>query len=950
MLKFYDSPLLRQYAVVIVVNLCVLATGTGVVWPSPVLVKLNNSTQPVLSRPITEEEGSWIVSIGSISGIASNFLIAFLVDIVGRKYGLILACLPKLVAGFIFIFATEVWLVLLGRALVGISDSAIFTLVPMYASEIASKDIRGGLGTILQIMCSFGVVIMLSLGPFISYINLNITYTCINLLTTIPLFILPDSPYFLYSKGRTAEALKVLTFCRGSEALAHEELKEYEAVDGKDAKINKRDIFANKLFQKSLILVVIFSIGCQFAGFNAVSFYLQTVLESTQTSVKPEFASVIIGVIQLVASFGTTFMTDKFGRKPILTVTGFGMALGMLGLGIFFKLKETVPVTGFLNYVPLISLILVVYSFSAGLGSLFWVVGAELFDDKSRGIGMSICLMATTIAMFLTTKYFAFFTSAIGAALTYWIFSINCVLMCLFIMFFIPETKAAMAAIRLIALVLAVSAVTLCDMSDGNETIMRPIPEGLKLGVATSNYQIEGAWNVSGKTPSIWDTYCHTTDRIKDGSTGDDACKSYEFYQRDIQMMKYLGIDFYRFSIAWTRVLPSGFANIINQDGIDYYNRLIDELIANGIEPMVTMYHWDLPQTLQDLGGWTNPFITEWFEDYARVLYEAYGDRVKTWITINEPKQLAIFGYGMTRFAPDMVSPGIGDYMAVKNILLAHARAYHLYDKVYRKEQKGVCGITIATDFREGATNSSADIELGNLAMDFEVGLYSHPIFSTTGGFPKDAVKRVAEKSAQQGFPRTRLPQLTHEEAEYIKGTSDFFGFNHYSTKFYTEKGYTQGSFPIPSYDDDIGGLTSYLNYKQAPVIHSTAIPNGMRKALNWVRETCNNPRILITENGYGDLGGADDEDRVQYYKDYLGAVLSAIEDGCNVATFTAWSLMDNFEWDGGYGPKFGLFDVDFDDDKRTRKPKTSAVWYKNVIATRKLDPNYTPELQDISF
>lgn len=154
-------------------------------------------------------------------------------------------------------------------------------------------------------------------------------------------------------------------------------------------------------------------------------------------------------------------------------------------------------------------------------------------------------------------------------------------------------------------------------------------------------------------------------------------------------MMKYLGIDFYRFSVAWTRILPTGFANFINQEGIDYYNKLIDELIANGIEPMLTIYHWDLPQSLQDLGGWANPHIADWFEDYARVLYEAFGDRVKTWITINEPKQLAIFGYGMARFAPDIVSPGIGDYMAVKHVLLAHARAYHLYDKVYRKEQKG---------------------------------------------------------------------------------------------------------------------------------------------------------------------------------------------------------------------------------------------------------------------
>lgn len=154
-------------------------------------------------------------------------------------------------------------------------------------------------------------------------------------------------------------------------------------------------------------------------------------------------------------------------------------------------------------------------------------------------------------------------------------------------------------------------------------------------------------------------------------------------------MLKFLRVDFYRFSISWPRVLPNGFTNIISKDGIAYYNRLINELLANGIEPVVTMYHWDLPQNLQDLGGWANPLIAQWFENYARVLYEAFGDRVKTWITVNEPKQFAVFGYGSKRFAPNIVSPGIGDYMAVKNVLLAHARAWHLYDKQYRGKQKG---------------------------------------------------------------------------------------------------------------------------------------------------------------------------------------------------------------------------------------------------------------------
>lgn len=287
-------------------------------------------------------------------------------------------CLPKFVTGFVYIYATEVWMLLLGRALVGIADAGIFTILPMYASEIASKEIRGSLGTILQIMCSFGVV-------------------------TMP---------------------------------------EFEKADEMNTEsVSKKDIIKNRMFLKSLTLVLILGLGSQFVGFNAVSFYLQTVLESTQTSVRPEIASVTIGLIQLFASFCTTLVTDRFGRKPILSVTCVGMGLGMLGLGLFFKLKENGAVDGFMNYVPLISLILVVFCYSAGIGSLMWVLNAELFDGPSRGLGMSISLIVTTLFVFLTTKYFAIVSLSIGPAVTYWIFSINCILLCAFIIFCVPETK-----------------------------------------------------------------------------------------------------------------------------------------------------------------------------------------------------------------------------------------------------------------------------------------------------------------------------------------------------------------------------------------------------------------------------------------------------------------------------------------------------------------------------
>lgn len=439
MYKLHFGPLLRQYFIVITVNLSVLVTGLGLAWPSPVFVKLRNSTETILPSPMTEEQGSWIVSIGFLTGLSQHLVAAYLVDRIGRKSCIIISCLPKILVGFLYIFASEVWMLLLGRAILGISDIYAFNTVPMYASEIASKEIRGALGTILQILCSIGVVLMMCIGPFVSYLHLNIIYTCFALIVTVPMLFLPDSPYFLYSRGKNQEALRVLTYLRGSESIASDELKEYSLCDKQT--VAKRELFKNRTFLKSLFIVLVLSGGTQLVGFNSISFYLQTILESTHTSVQPELASVITGIIQLVSSLCTTLVTDKFGRKPILTTTLAAMVFGLMGLGIFFKLKETIAISGLLNFLPIASVILVVIGYSAGLGSLVWVLSAELFEDSSRGIGIGISSLFSSICVFLTTKYFAQLTSVIGSAETYWLFSFNSFLLCAFVLFYVPETK-----------------------------------------------------------------------------------------------------------------------------------------------------------------------------------------------------------------------------------------------------------------------------------------------------------------------------------------------------------------------------------------------------------------------------------------------------------------------------------------------------------------------------
>merc|ERR1712123_522108 len=252
-------------------------------------------------------------------------------------------------------------------------------------------------------------------------------------------------------------------------------------------------------------------------------------------------------------------------------------------------------------------------------------------------------------------------------------------------------------------------------------------PEDFIWGSATAAYQIEGGWNEGGKGVSIWDTFTKVEGTIIDGSSGDVACDSYHKYKDDVQLMKNIGVQSYRFSISWSRILPMGTGEK-NQEGIDYYNALIDELLANNIIPAVTLYHWDLPQALQDQGeGWLNPDVADWFEEYARVCFEEFGDRVKFWITLNEPKEAALQGHGSGTMAPGAQGIGTLVYIAAHNLIRAHA---------------------IMKD----------------------------------GKYPEVMRTKIDEKSTQQGFEESRLPQFTEEESAMIAGSSDFLGMNFYTS------------------------------------------------------------------------------------------------------------------------------------------------------------------------
>jgi beta-glucosidase/6-phospho-beta-glucosidase/beta-galactosidase len=477
--------------------------------------------------------------------------------------------------------------------------------------------------------------------------------------------------------------------------------------------------------------------------------------------------------------------------------------------------------------------------------------------------------------------------------------------------------------------------VLLLSVNNG-ELINKKFPEDFFFGVATAAYQIEGGWDADGKGESVWDRWVHTRPyMVLNQDNGDVACDSYHKYLEDVEMLKHLGANHYRFSLSWSRILPTGYVNQVNQPGVDYYKNLISALKENGIEPYVTLYHWDLPQPLQDIGGWTNPLLVDYFTDYARLVFSLFGDEVKNWMTFNEPKQPCMNGYAYAIIPPGYVTNGIGNYWCAHTIIKAHAKAYHIYDEEFRATQNGRVSIVIDSVWYEPASDSDQDKEAAERKIQFDYGWYANAIYHPDGNYPQVMIDRIAERSKKEGFSKSRLPEFTPEEIEYIKGTFDFLCLNTYTTNLvqWTE----DAEIGFPSWEAD----ASVVAYQDASWNSSASfwlkvVPWGIRKLLNWVDQNYDHPEIFITENGFSDTGELDDQDRINYHAEYLSNILQAmLEDGVNVTGYTAWSLLDNFEWTMGYSQKFGFYQVDFDSPNRTRTIKKSADYFKKIIETK---------------
>ncbi len=465
----------------------------------------------------------------------------------------------------------------------------------------------------------------------------------------------------------------------------------------------------------------------------------------------------------------------------------------------------------------------------------------------------------------------------------------------------------------------------------GHPPVMKTFPAGFTWGSATASYQIEGAWNEGGKGPSIWDAFTQIPGKIAEGHHANVGCDHYHRMEEDVALMAAMGLKAYRFSIAWSRILPTG-RGVVNEEGVAFYTRLLDALERHGIEPWVTLYHWDLPLALQlELDGWLNPELADHFAAYARVCFERFGGRVKHWITLNEPWVVSIMGHANGVMAPGRISTR-EPYAVAHQLLRAHAKAVAVYRQDFQAAQGGQIGITNNCDWREPKTDSAADKAAAQRALEFFLGWFADPIYH--GDYPAVMRERLGE----------RLPIFSDEDRALLRGSSDFFGLNHYTTLFAADKNAAEmeGSNPYGnggiSEDQDVE-LTADPAWAKSS-LGWAVVPWGCERLLRWIDERYGHPPVVITENGYARAdevvdGRVADPERIHFIESYLGACHDAITAGVDLRGYFVWSLMDNFEWACGYTQRFGMHHVNYATGERT--PKDSARAFAQIIAANGL-------------
>jgi beta-glucosidase len=439
-------------------------------------------------------------------------------------------------------------------------------------------------------------------------------------------------------------------------------------------------------------------------------------------------------------------------------------------------------------------------------------------------------------------------------------------------------------------------------------------PEAFLWGAATSAYQVEGSPLADGAGPSIWQRFTHSPGRTANGEAGDVACDHYRRYRQDVELMHGLGLNAYRFSVSWSRILPAGRGRV-NPKGLGFYERLVDALLERGIQPNATLYHWDLPAALDDRGGWLNPDVADWFADYARVLYRALGDRVRMWATVNEPWVVADGGYLHGALAPGHRNRFEAPIVS-HNLLRAHGAAV----RAYRSEASGGpgrVGLVVNLEPKDPATESEADVAATRRADAYMNRQYLDPVFF--GRYPEELVEIFGSAWREPSEQDMRL----------IREPIDFLGVNYYT------RGVTRADASAWPLHASTVKQPQHTYTETGWEVYAPALT----RVLKWVKERYGAVPLYVTENGAAFYdppqpldGRVDDPLRVHYLREHLTAALEAIRQGVDLRGYFVWSLLDNFEWSLGYDKRFGIVHIDYETQVRT--PKASARFYSDVIRT----------------
>ncbi|MBB5869634.1 beta-glucosidase [Allocatelliglobosispora scoriae] len=441
-------------------------------------------------------------------------------------------------------------------------------------------------------------------------------------------------------------------------------------------------------------------------------------------------------------------------------------------------------------------------------------------------------------------------------------------------------------------------------------------PTGFRWGAATASYQIEGAAQEDGRQPSIWDTFARTPGRVFRGHTGDVACEHYHRYREDVALMAELGLGTYRLSMAWPRVKPDG-SGPVNIRGLDFYDRLIDELLAHGIDPMITLYHWDLPQTLEDAGGWTNRDTAYHLADYASAAIGRLGDRVATWTTLNEPWCSAFLGYASGDHAPGRQEP-TSAYLAAHHLMLGHGLATQALRAGGAREVSYTVNLSRVSPLDPADHH---DVAAATLIDGLQNRLFLDPLLK--GSYPADMLRLFDRFGARHA--------ISDGDLAIISSPIDLLGVNYYQPALIAAQVGSPGNKVYPGSEGTIDAPHGLPVTDMDWPVDAT----GLSDLLLRLSADYPGTPMMITENGaaYVDTvvdGRVADIERIAYLDGHLRAVHTAIQGGADMRGYLAWSLLDNYEWGYGYGKRFGLVRVDYDTQQRI--PKDSAYWYANVI------------------